>query len=182
MWSPAGGHKARLRRKAARGWLTLRSPAGTRPAPTSRLKLGSRYSSLSEQYWGWGCVSHGALHGSATVLILRPRPGVARRNCNQTRLSGWALSFPRKRESNAESIAGAWIPAFAGMTISLTRDGAGKMLAKKTRIYDLAIERERQAWTPAPRHFDAAPPSPRLEDDEFRRPAPGKGRCNATVN
>ena len=25
-------------------------------------------------------------------------------------------SFPRKRESNAESIAGPWIPAFAGMT------------------------------------------------------------------
>ena len=27
-------------------------------------------------------------------------------------------SFPRKRESNTESIAGEWVPAFAGMTAS----------------------------------------------------------------
>ena len=33
-----------------------------------------------------------------------------------------------------------WIPAFAGMTVSLTRGRAGKMLAKKTRIYDLAMQ------------------------------------------
>ena len=49
-------------------------------------------------------------------------------------------SFPRKRESNAGSIAGAWIPAFAGMTASLTRGGPGKMLAKEASIYHLAMQ------------------------------------------
>ena len=57
---------------------------------------------------------------------------------NQARVSGWALSFPRQRESTVRRWTLHWIPAFAGMAVSLTRGGAGRMLAKKAGIEDLA--------------------------------------------
>ena len=58
----------------------------------------------------------------------------------QAQFSGWAVSFPLKRESTPQRWDLYWIPAFAGMTVSLTRGRAWKMLAKKTRIYGLAMQ------------------------------------------
>ena len=50
------------------------------------------------------------------------------------------LSFPCNRESTPRRWTLHEIPVYAGMTVSLTRGRAGKMLAKKTRIYDLAMQ------------------------------------------
>ena len=76
----------------------------------------------------------------AARWFLRLRGGGRPSGRNQARLSGWMLSFPRKRESTLQPGTLHRIPAFAGMTVSLTRGGAGKMPAKKARIDDLAMQ------------------------------------------
>ena len=50
--------------------------------------------------------------------------------------------IPAKAGIHARRWTLQWIPAFAGMTVSLTRGRAGKMLAK-TSIYDLAMQASR---------------------------------------